>query len=96
MYPNSIDFGLKVVPISVLWGLSIYYLGTWTFKPSTVYDSSGTLIVALKGTPEGRAFPVWEVVSALRQLDLPLDAQEDQAQKHHQGLGEWIPFVVPL
>ena len=32
MYPNSIYFGLKVVPISVLWGQSIYYLGTWTLR----------------------------------------------------------------
>ena len=32
MYPNSIYFGLKVVPIKVLEGQSIYYLGTWTLR----------------------------------------------------------------
>ena len=32
MYPSSIPFGLKVVPIWVLWDLlvSMYYLDTWT------------------------------------------------------------------
>ena len=29
MYPNSIHLSLKVVSILVLWGQSIYYLGTW-------------------------------------------------------------------
>ena len=29
MYPNSIYLSLKVVSILVLWGQSIYYLGTW-------------------------------------------------------------------
>ena len=32
MYPNSIYFGLKAVPIAVLWGQSIYYLGAWTLR----------------------------------------------------------------
>ena len=32
MYPNSIYFGLKVLPIQVHWGHSIYYLGTWTLR----------------------------------------------------------------
>ena len=32
MYPNSIYFSLKVAPLSVIWGQSIYYLGTWTFR----------------------------------------------------------------
>ena len=32
MYPKSIYFGLNVVPIQVLWGQSIYYLGTWTVR----------------------------------------------------------------
>ena len=30
MYPNSIYFGLKVVPIEVLWGQCIYDMSTWT------------------------------------------------------------------
>ena len=30
MYPNSINFGLKLIPIKVLWAQSIHYLGTWT------------------------------------------------------------------
>ena len=30
MYPNKRYIGLKVVPIWVLWGQSIYCLGTWT------------------------------------------------------------------
>ena len=29
MYPNSIYLSLKVVSILLLWGQSIYYLGTW-------------------------------------------------------------------
>ena len=29
MYPNSINLSLKVVSILLLWGQSIYYLGTW-------------------------------------------------------------------
>ena len=29
MCPNSRYLGLKVVPILVVWGQSIYYLGTW-------------------------------------------------------------------
>ena len=29
---KQIYFVLKVVPIWVLWGLSIYYLGTWTLR----------------------------------------------------------------
>ena len=32
MYPNSIDFGLNVVPIYVLQGQCIYYLGTWNIR----------------------------------------------------------------
>ena len=32
MYPNSGYFDRKVVPIWVLWGQSIYYLGTWTLR----------------------------------------------------------------
>ena len=32
MYPNSIYFGLKVLPIQVHWGHSIYSLGTWTLR----------------------------------------------------------------
>ena len=33
MYPNSIDFGLKYkIPILVLRGPSMYYLGKWTFS----------------------------------------------------------------
>ena len=32
MYPNSIYFGLKLVSIWVLWGQSIYYVGTWTLR----------------------------------------------------------------
>ena len=32
MYPSSIYFGLKVVPTWVLWGQSIYCLGTWTLR----------------------------------------------------------------
>ena len=32
MCPNSIHVGLKVVPIWVLWGQSIYYLGTWALR----------------------------------------------------------------
>ena len=32
MYPNSLYFGPKVVPIKVLWGQKICYLGTWTFR----------------------------------------------------------------
>ena len=34
MYPNSRYLGLKVVAILVLWGQSIYYLGTWTLRGS--------------------------------------------------------------
>ena len=32
MYPNSIYFGLKVVPIREIWSQSIYFLGTWTLR----------------------------------------------------------------
>ena len=32
MYPNSRYFGLKVVPIWVLWGQRLYYLGTWSLR----------------------------------------------------------------
>ena len=32
MYTNSIYFGLKVVPILVLWGQRRYYLGTWSLR----------------------------------------------------------------
>ena len=32
MYPSSRYFGLEVVPIWVLWGQSIYNLGTWTLR----------------------------------------------------------------
>ena len=34
---EQIYFGLKVVPIWVLWGPSIYYLGTWTLRAGLVY-----------------------------------------------------------
>ena len=34
MCPNSIYFGLKVVPKKVLWGQRLYYLGTWVFRLS--------------------------------------------------------------
>ena len=30
MYPNSIDFDLKVGPFQVFGGQGIYYLGAWT------------------------------------------------------------------
>ena len=30
MYPKSIYFGLKVLPVEVRCSQSIYYLGTWT------------------------------------------------------------------
>ena len=44
-YPNSIYFGLKVVPIWVHWGQCIYYLGTWTLR---VFKSKAlTLILSL-------------------------------------------------
>ena len=32
MYLNSIYFGRQAVPIWVLWGQSISYLGTWTLR----------------------------------------------------------------
>ena len=32
MYWSSIYLGLKVAPISLLWGLCIYYIGTWTLQ----------------------------------------------------------------
>ena len=32
MYSYSSYIGLKVLPIKVLWGQSIHYLGTWTLK----------------------------------------------------------------
>ena len=46
MYLNSIYIGLKVVPIQVLWGQSMSYLGTWTLRvgaldPSTVNPYMG-------------------------------------------------------
>ena len=45
MYPPSIYFGLNVVPIKVLCGLSIHYLGTWTLQAKTLNPRSTTLIV---------------------------------------------------
>ena len=32
MYPCSIYIGLRVVPKEVVWGQSIYCLGTWTLR----------------------------------------------------------------
>ena len=33
MCPNSIIYnGLEVIPVWVVWGQSIYYLGTWTLQ----------------------------------------------------------------
>ena len=43
MYPNSIHFGLKVVPIWVLRGQSIYYLGTWTLRVGVLVMGLGAL-----------------------------------------------------
>ena len=45
-YPNSLYFGLKVVPTQVVWGHSIYYLGTWTLRvrdPKSYLPSSPLL-----------------------------------------------------
>ena len=38
MYSYSIYIGLKVVPIQVLWGQSIYYLGTWTLRDCWLFQ----------------------------------------------------------
>ena len=32
MYPNSMYFGLKVLPKKVRWAQSIYYLSTWILR----------------------------------------------------------------
>ena len=45
MYLNSIYCGLKVVPISVLWGQSTYYLCTWTLTSGIVQDPQSPILV---------------------------------------------------
>ena len=54
MYPNSIYFGLKVVPIEVLWGQSILYLSTWTLRV-TLHRSAKTNGAAVKARCAERA-----------------------------------------
>ena len=49
MYPNSIYFDLKVVPIKVLWGQSIYYVGTWTIRDRLVSTGSVRALQGYRG-----------------------------------------------
>ena len=46
MYPNSIYFGLQVVPIEVCCGQSIYHLATWTFggRDLVASDAEASLV----------------------------------------------------
>ena len=44
MYPNSIYLSLKVVSILLLWGQTIYYLGTWILWEYQVGLLKATLI----------------------------------------------------
>ena len=66
MYPNSIYFGLKVVPIQVLWGQSIYYLGTWTLR--VIIALIVALIEPFEGTLNSKPLNPKPIPQTLRAL----------------------------
>ena len=46
MYPDGVDFGLKVVPILAVWGPSLYYSALWTLRVTRVVSNVTVFIVA--------------------------------------------------
>ena len=49
MCPDTRHFGLKVVPVWILWGHSVYYLGTWTLRVRLIYFMQQSVLVHTSG-----------------------------------------------